>query len=557
MICAHCEVGTFLRTVARFNRDPNLHDSELSNGSIQATRPFKTKRTLHMSTFLPPLSEQQRLEVLDGYDILDSAPESGFDDAVLLARQICVTPIALVSFVASDRQWFKAGIGLEVCETPREQSICIHALKQPNTLVIPDLTQDDRTKNNPLVLGPPSVRFYAGALLKTVSGVPLGTICVLDYRPRPAGLDEEQQRALEALARQIMTLLELRIASGAMEAARRDKGKPNQCGDLESDRIGLILRNNEMRLRLAQEAGQIGSFEVDIASNEMAVTEQFCRTYGLPVQPFIQANDVQKLIHPGDEHLVSSAATRSSGTVALQAEYRIRRFDTGQVAWISRRARLMSDAKGRPIRMVGTVQDITEKKQQEEQLRLLNEELGHRLKNMLTLVQAIASQTLKGATDKDSVRSFSRRIDALSSAHDVLLKQDWAVADMQLVVEGVLASHNDEQRITIGGPAISLGPKAALSLSLLLHELATNAVKYGALSARNGTVSVLWTKDEGNLELTWKEDGGPSVSPPTNSGLGSRLIALGLVGTANAVVNYEPEGISAKFLAPLDLIEPK
>lgn len=509
-----------------------------------------------MSTFLPPLSEPQRLSILDGYSILDTAPEAGFDDAVLLARQVCGTPVALVSFVAADRQWFKAGVGLDACETPREQSICVHALAQFDTLVIPDLTADDRTKANPLVTGAPFLRFYAGVVLRTMSGVPLGTVCVLDYQPRPTGLSADQRRALEALARQVMNLLELRKSSIATDTARRGlRDRSADADSQESARLNMILKNNEMRLRLAQEAGQIGSFELDIASNEAAVSEQFCRTYGLPIKPFIQAGVIESLVCEGDAGFHSTANTRANGSAALQTEYRIKRFDTGETVWIARRARLMSDANGTPVRMVGTVQDITEKKQYEEQLRLLNEELGHRLKNTLALVQAIASQTLKATTDKDAVRAFSRRIDALASAHDVLLQQSWTNADIQSIVEGVLASHDDGARITTSGPSLRLAPNAAVSLSMLLHELATNAVKYGALSVPAGRVAVAWTKDSDRLTLTWTESDGPPVTPPSRTGLGSRLIAMGLVGSADAAITYAPAGFSATFRAALDLVE--
>ena len=147
-----------------------------------------------------------------------------------------------------------------------------------------------------------------------------------------------------------------------LSEARQAGSEPVATDTVDGSRLSLILRNNELRLRLAQEAGQIGSFEIDIASNEMAVTEQFCRIYGLPIKPFIAATDVEKLIFPGDEQFLSTSKSRSDGSLALQTEYRIRRLDTGQVVWIARRARLMSDASGHPVRMVGTVQDITEKK---------------------------------------------------------------------------------------------------------------------------------------------------------------------------------------------------
>lgn len=153
-----------------------------------------------------------RLDVLAKYDILDTPPDPAFDDIVLLAGQVCDAPIALVSLLDADRQWFKARVGLDACETPLNQSVCVHALKQRDLLVIPDLLQDERTSHSPLVTADPYLRFYAGARLENPDGVALGTLCVVDKLPRPDGLSEAQANALKALAAQVMAQLELRRA---------------------------------------------------------------------------------------------------------------------------------------------------------------------------------------------------------------------------------------------------------------------------------------------------------------------------------------------------------
>jgi two-component sensor histidine kinase len=157
--------------------------------------------------------ERVRLAALDSYAVLDTPAEQGFDDIVLLASRICQTPVALVSLVTDERQWFKAKVGFDGCQTPLAQSVCIHALRQPGLLVIPDLMQDPRTKANTLVTGAPHIRFYAGARLETPDGVALGTLCVIDVVTRPEGLSAEQASSLEALARQVMTQMELRRAA--------------------------------------------------------------------------------------------------------------------------------------------------------------------------------------------------------------------------------------------------------------------------------------------------------------------------------------------------------
>ncbi len=147
--------------------------------------------------------DEARLAALESYDILDTPAEAGFDDIVLLASQICETPVALVSLVAGDRQWFKAKVGFDGCETPIGQSVCQHGLKAPGLLIIPDLTLDPRTKDNTLVTAEPHIRFYAGARIETPEGLGLGMLCVIDGKTRPQGLTPRQAISLEALARQV------------------------------------------------------------------------------------------------------------------------------------------------------------------------------------------------------------------------------------------------------------------------------------------------------------------------------------------------------------------
>jgi two-component sensor histidine kinase len=159
---------------------------------------------------LPTWTESDRLAALRSYRILDTPPEPAFDDLVQLAARACQAPIALISLIDERRQWFKAEVGLGVRETPLDRSICLTAMLQPGLTVVPDLTEDPRFARNPLVTGEPHLRFYAGAVLKTPDGVPLGALCVLDCMPRD--LTEEQASTLTVLARQVMSQLELRRA---------------------------------------------------------------------------------------------------------------------------------------------------------------------------------------------------------------------------------------------------------------------------------------------------------------------------------------------------------
>lgn len=154
-----------------------------------------------------PDNEEQRLESLRRYEILDTEPEAAFDDLTLLASYVCQTPVALISLVDADRQWFKSRVGVSVTETSRDIAFCASAILQPDIFLVPDATQDRRFAENPLVVAEPKIRFYAGATLMT-DGQALGTLCVVDRVPRELGA--EQLEALRALSRQVVAQLELR-----------------------------------------------------------------------------------------------------------------------------------------------------------------------------------------------------------------------------------------------------------------------------------------------------------------------------------------------------------
>jgi GAF domain-containing protein len=167
---------------------------------------------------MPHDTEPARLAALRRYAVLDTPPERAFDDLARVASLVCGTPIAVVSLVDESRQWFKARVGIDAEQTPREVAFCDHAIRDPAAvMVVPDAAADDRFRHNPLVTGAPHIRFYAGAPLVDPDGHPLGTLCAIDRRPRE--LTAVQREALAALARQVMTELELRRAGAELAAA--------------------------------------------------------------------------------------------------------------------------------------------------------------------------------------------------------------------------------------------------------------------------------------------------------------------------------------------------
>jgi GAF domain-containing protein len=179
----------------------------------------------------PPSIEASRIAALNRYAILDTEPEQSFDDLVTLAAHICKTPMAMLSLVDEHRQWFKSKVGVQVCETPREASICTYAIQQDDLFIVPDTRQDPRFRDNPLVVGEPRVRFYAGAPLINEDGFALGTLCVVDREPRE--LDEDQKNALLSLRRLALAQMELRQNLRLLKDALNDRTKEEHARELE------------------------------------------------------------------------------------------------------------------------------------------------------------------------------------------------------------------------------------------------------------------------------------------------------------------------------------
>ncbi|HYW64300.1 MAG TPA: GAF domain-containing sensor histidine kinase [Bradyrhizobium sp.] len=252
----------------------------------------------HKAARLHP-NEKERLQALRSYGILDTPTEPAFDDITRIASYVCQTPVSVVTLIDEGRQWFKSEVGLGVRETPLNQSICAHAILEHSFLEVPDTTADPRFANNPLVAGPPHLRFYAGALLRTPDGLPIGTICVLDHNPRQ--LTKEQREVLAALARQVMSQLEFRRAlllsdrlqrnvSRLMAVAGHDLKQPLQVMVMAIERVRAKLTDpkDQERLGYAVDAGLRMAEELD----QLAETSALQAGFGAPQLRTFPISDV-------------------------------------------------------------------------------------------------------------------------------------------------------------------------------------------------------------------------------------------------------------------------
>lgn len=292
------------------------------------------------------------------------------------------------------------------------------------------------------------------------------------------------------------------------------------------------------------------------------------RLTGVPAED-VQANPalLYNLVLPAyREEMFAREFASYHGRKAFDMEFEMRHARSGEIRW--HRIIVTPRELGNGIRVWDGLQlDITDHKRAEERLRLLINELNHRVKNTLATVQSLAAQSFSRLDCRDngeltSARgAFEARLFALARGHDVLTRENWAGASLKEVIGQSLAPYREHpaecSRIRVEGPDLRIAPPMALSLSMALHELCTNALKYGALSAPGGGIRISWStlpvSTGRRLIMRWEENGGPPVSPPTRKGFGSRLIQNGLARELNGTVRlvYEPQGVACEIDVPL------
>jgi PAS domain S-box-containing protein len=330
----------------------------------------------------------------------------------------------------------------------------------------------------------------------------------------------------------------------------------------ETSVIEKALERQQETLRLAVDAADVGVWETDLETGQVTWSDRCYAMFGIPVGTPLTLDDFFAHVHPADLAHAREAVERSLDPEVRAdhaLELRVIGRDDGVERWLSIRGEVLFSPEGRPQRFLGAVVNITDRKRAELHLRLLVNELNHRVKNSLATIQAIAAQSFNGSRSlPEAQEAFTNRIVALSEAHDLLTRENWEGAELHDIASRLVTLHGGPVRFGLSGPAIRLSPRAALSLSMALHELATNAVKYGALSVPEGRVAIAWDLAQGSgaqrLDLSWAEHDGPPVTPPTRRGFGSRLIERGLAAelSGEASIRFEPEGVVCRIRALLD-----
>jgi PAS domain S-box-containing protein len=319
------------------------------------------------------------------------------------------------------------------------------------------------------------------------------------------------------------------------------------------------LRRSEERLRAVFESPATGVAILTPEGRFIETNRAFSDLCGYDAGELRSMNSLE-LTHPDDrtamQVLLDTMLDGSRSDFVIEKRY-LRK--DGSIIWVQNSVSLTHDKAGRPLHLVKLIQNITERKVAEKRQQLLIDEINHRVKNTLATVQSFASQSLRNASSLAEGRAaFEARLLALSKSHDIVTRQHWEGADIVDVVDSAISPYCGgpaRDRFRLEGGSLRLRPKAVLALSLAFHELATNAVKYGALSSDTGSVTIDWRviPETQQFELRWQERGGPAVEPPSRRGFGSRLVERGLAQdiAGDVKLTFANSGVTCSIDAPL------
>jgi PAS domain S-box-containing protein len=334
--------------------------------------------------------------------------------------------------------------------------------------------------------------------------------------------------------------------------------------DLTPDRAARAREQDiQKRLEIALSAANQGVWDYNLVTGEMIYDERAKQIYGLPVDQPVTFEVIRDATHPDDLPYTHAQLFRAIDPKIRDRnryEYRIVRPD-GSICWALAHGEAVFEGEGEAehaVRYAGTIQDITDRKAAERHQQIMIAELNHRVKNMLAIVQAIAHQTFQSDECGDAVEMFAGRLSALAAAHTILTQESWDAAELGQIAGAVLEPHSqaDHAQIRISGDNVRVPPQMAVNLAMALHELATNAAKYGALSKRGGHVDLSWTvtHSEPVLHIKWRESGGPPVSEPERKGFGTRMMQRVLASELGGKVklDFKRDGLECAIDAPLD-----
>jgi len=464
--------------------------------------------------------------------VLDTPPEPCFDRIVRTAATALQAPRAALLFLDEDRVWLKARTGIEETEYPRLGSLAAEMGACREVTISSDLERDPRFAAKIPNLAQVDVRFYGCAPLILRQGELVGLLVVGDPQPH-ATVTDAQSAALADLA-----------ALAVDELIRRKAEREAQ----------VQARYDGERVALALETAGLGEFEWRMDSDQILISQRVRELLGTR-EPMVRGEAGQvsfRYVHPDDLERVRTEVERDlreKGRYCV--EYRMVRPSDNQVRWMRGAGRIATAPDG-ARRLIGVLQDITERQLDEEHRAALLAELDHRVKNVLATVQSLAAQSARKTTSLDAfLKTFAGRLKAMASAHELLTATRWRGAMIGHICAAELGGLSPGQ-CRWEGPEIMLTPRAANALSLALHELASNAVRYGALSVPGGRVLVTWRERQGGgFQLDWEEHDGPPVAKPKRQGFGVTMLeqvaARELGGEVG--VDYHRDGVRARITA--------
>ena len=479
------------------------------------------------------------VSVFTPYGVDELQDDEELSSICRFAAELCNLPTALVSLVDDEKQRFLARAGMETRQTPRSTSFCGHAMLEHGLTVVPDATLDERFRDFSLVVGPPHIRFYAGAPLVSPEGIPLGSLCVIDYQPRPDGLTALQRQGLEVLAQAVMSRL-----------GYRREGLAREHELSETARRFAMVADNIPDIAFSCTA----DLQFDFYNRRW---QEFTG-----VEPPTDTDGWRPFIHV-DEHddVFGRWGVATENGQPFESEYRL--LDgTGGWRWVLSRAVPLRGADGRVERWFGTVTDVEDQRAISDQRDLLARELSHRIKNIFAVISSLVSLRSRQYPDAQPfAEDLSDTIAALGRAHDYVRPLGGRHGDrLRGLLEDLLRPYEDDAagRVQFVGDDCHLGERATTPLALVFHELATNSAKYGALSVPGGTITVTTAIDQaaGRVRIDWEERGGPAPQISGDEGFGSRLVRLAVQGQLRGSLDrrFLETGVVVEVQAPLDAV---